>query len=274
MNSSLVKTRLADAPIAVFDFETTGINPYSGHRIIEIGILTSIGGQVQETYETLVQPGRRVPEQASEINDIYDEDLEDAPLFVNIQPRVEALLENRVLVAHNAPFDLGFLHVEFRLARKDFAQGPVCDTVKLARSSYSFPNNQLGTICAAFDIENKQAHRALADVEATFEVFQRFAQELGEGGDATVEDWLKAQGGDVPAPESNHHDLPGHHPVASALEERTSLEIEYRDKHGSGTKRVIDPLLCHGNLLIAHCHLRNEQRTFRLDRIQTAEPVS
>jgi len=58
------------------------------------------------------------------------------------------------------------------------------------------------------------------------------------------------------------------------MEERTSLEIEYRDKHGSGTKRVIDPLLCHGNLLIAHCHLRNEQRTFRLDRIQTAEPVS
>ena len=274
MNSSLVKTRLAEAPIAVFDFETTGINPYSGHRVIEIGILTSIGNEIQETYETLIHPRRRVPEQASEVNDIYDDDLEDAPLFAEVLPRIETLLENRILVAHNASFDLGFLHVEYRLARRDFSQGPVCDTVKLARNRYSFSNNRLGTICAALNIENKQAHRALADVEATFEVFQSFAKDLADNGEATVEDWLTAQGGDVPTPDSNYHDLPGHHPIASALEERGSLQIEYRDKHGSGTRRVIDPLLCHGNLLIAHCHLREEQRTFRLDRIQTAEPVS
>ena len=131
-----------------------------------------------------------------------------------------------------------------------------------------------GAVVSATDVRNA-AKEQVESLGAKFiEVDSTQDDGVGEGGDATVEDWLKAQGGDVPAPESIHDDLPGHHPVASALEERTSLEIEYRDKHGSGTKRGIDPLLCHGNLLIAHCHLRNEQRTFRLDRIQTAEPVS
>lgn len=274
MNTSLLKTKLKEAPLAVFDFETTGINPYSGHRVIEIGILTSVGGEVQESYETLVHPKRLVPEQASKINDIYDEDLENAPFFIDILPRIDSLLADRVLVAHNAPFDLSFLHVEYHLARKKFSQGPACDTVKLARNQYDFPDNRLGTICDAFDIENQQAHRALADVRATFEVFLRFAKDLEENGEATVEDWLKAQGGDVRQPEVNQHDLPDHHPVASALREGSGLEIEYCDKYGSGTKRVIEPLLCHDNLLIAHCRLRNEQRTFRLDRIQSVEALS
>ena len=59
----------------------------------------------------------------------------------------------------------------------------------------------------------------------------------------------------------------------AALEGDLSLKIEYCDKHGSNTERVIDPLMCHGSLLVAYCHLRDEQRTFRLDRIETIERI-
>ena len=274
MEDLRLSTKLSEAPLAVFDLETTGINPYYGHRIVEIGILTSIGDEVQERYETFVNPRRQVPEEVSEIHDIYDEDLEDAPFFNEVLPEIDALFKDRVLVAHNAPFDLSFLHIEYHLARKKFSQGPVCDTLKLARARYDFPDNRLGTICDRYGIENQQAHRALADVNVTFEVFQKFARDLEDNGETTVADWLRAQGGDVERPEANHHGLPGDHPIALALEGGCSLKIQYCDKYGSGTERVIEPLMCQGDLLIAHCHLRDEQRTFRLDRIEAIERIS
>ena len=67
-----------------------------------------------------------------------------------------------------------------------------------------------------------------------------------------------------------------HGPVLFAWRDQCgglSLKIEYCDKHGSNTERVIDPLMCHGSLLVAYCHLRDEQRTFRLDRIETIERI-
>ena len=267
----LLNTPLTEAPLAVFDLETTGINPRTGHRVIEIGILTSEGGSVQERYESLLNPGRRVPPQTSEVNNIFDDMLVDAPSFSKLLPKINSLLSNRVLIAHNAPFDIGFLAVEYHLAREKFSPGPILDTVKLARSSHDFPNNRLSTICDCLGIENSDAHRALADVEATFSVFEQFAEQLDGGGDATVQDWINAQGGELFPPGDFHHDLPGDSPLAEAIENGLSLRISYCDKHGFETERVVEPLLCHGDFLVAHCQLRNEQRTFRLDRIESMD---
>ena len=85
---NLLNTPLSKAPLAVFDLETTGINPLSGHRVIEIGILTSDGLEVAERYETLVNPGRWIPPQASEVNNIFDDMVEDAPAFTELLPRI------------------------------------------------------------------------------------------------------------------------------------------------------------------------------------------
>lgn len=269
----IYSTRLSKAPLAVFDLETTGFDPRTGDRVIEIGILTSDEGEVQDRYSTLVNPGRRVPPQASEVNNIFDDMLEDAPSFAQILPTVDSLLRDRALVAHNAPFDVGFLNLEYHLARQEFSHGPVLDTVKIARNRYDFPNNKLGTICEYLDIKNPEAHRALGDVEATFAVFRKFASELGSGTDGVVADWIAAQGGELPPPVDLHHDLPANSPIAAAIDNRLSLKISYCDKNGHGTQRTIEPLLCYGDFLIAHCQLRNEQRTFRLDRIEEIEPI-
>ena len=168
---NLLNTPLNQAPLAVFDLETTGINPLTGHRVIEIGILTSDGPRVEERYETLVNPGRWIPPQASEVNNIFDDMVEDAPTFAQLLPKIDSLLRNRALVAHNAAFDIGFLAVEYHLAREKFSPGPILDTVKLARTQHDFTDNKLATICECLGIENSDAHRALADVEATFAVF-------------------------------------------------------------------------------------------------------
>ena len=267
----LLNTPLTEAPLAVFDLETTGINPCTGHRIIEIGILTSEGSSVQERYEALLNPGRSIPPQASEVNNIFDDMLVDAPSFSQLLPKIESLLSNRVLVAHNAPFDIGFLAVEYHLAREKFSPGPILDTVKLARSSHDFPNNKLATICECLGIENSDAHRALADVDATFAVFERFAKQLDNPDSATVQDWINAQGGELSPPDDFHHDLPEDSPLAIAIENGLALRISYCDKHGFETERVVEPLLCHGDFLVAHCQLRKEQRTFRLDRIESMD---
>lgn len=268
---NLLNARLSEAPLAVFDLETTGIHPQTGHRVIEIGILTSDGNVVQERYEALVNPGRRVPEEASEVNNIYDDMLEDAPSFAQLLPKIDSLFRDRVLVAHNASFDIGFLAVEYHLARERFAPGPILDTVKVARNMHDFPDNKLGTICDHLGIENLEAHRALGDVEATFGVFREFAAKLDGAPEPTVGDWITAQGGELPLPGDFHHDLPADSPLAAAIEKRLSLKISYRDKNGFDTERIIEPLLCHGDFLIAHCQLRDEQRTFRLDRICSME---
>jgi DNA polymerase-3 subunit epsilon len=271
---NLLNTPLNQAPLAVFDLETTGINPLTGHRVIEIGILTSDGLKVEERYETLVNPGRPIPPQASEVNNIFDDMVEDAPAFAQLLPKVDSLFRNRALVAHNASFDIGFLAVEYHLARGKFSPGPILDTVKMARKQHDFPDNKLATICECLGIENSDAHRALADVEATFAVFRQFAQKLGRDREPTVQDWINAQGGELAAPDDFHHNLPADTPLAIAIEKALALRIGYCDKNGFETERIVEPLLCNGDFLVAHCQLRNEQRTFRLDRIEWMETLS
>lgn len=270
----LLNTPLNEAPLAVFDLETTGINPLTGHRIIEIGILTSDGLKVEERYEALVNPGRRIPPQASEVNNIFDDMVEDAPTFAQLLPKIDSLFRDRALVAHNASFDIGFLAVEYHLAREKFSPGPILDTVKVARNLHDFPDNKLGTICDCLGIENSDAHRALADVEATFTVFRKFAEKLDDIRNPTVQDWINAQGGELAPPGDFHHNLPADTPLATAIENGLALRISYCDKNGFETERIVEPLLCNGDFLVAHCQLRNEQRTFRLDRIESMDTLS
>ena len=271
---NILNTSLNEVPLAVFDLETTGINPRTGHRVVEIGILTSDGLKIQERYEALVNPGRRIPPQASEVNNIFDDMVEGAPSFAQLLPKIDSLFRGRALVAHNASFDIGFLAVEYHLAREKFTPGPILDTVKLARNQHNFPNNKLATICECLGIENSDAHRALADVEATFTVFRWLADKLDNTREPTVQDWINAQGGEMRPPGDFQHNLPRGTPLATAIENGLALRISYCDKNGYATERVVEPLLCNGDFLVAHCQLRNEQRTFRIDRIESMDTLS
>ncbi|WP_179873590.1 exonuclease domain-containing protein [Microcella indica] len=155
---------------AVVDLETTGLSPGAHERVVEIAIVHADKyGSVTGQWETLVNPQRHVG--AEHIHGIRAGDLIDAPAFADIADDVMDLLSGRVMVAHNARFDRGFLTAEFgRASRALPDDAPTLCTMQLARELIPGAGRSLADCCAAFDIALEEAHRAAVDARATAEL--------------------------------------------------------------------------------------------------------
>uniref|UniRef100_A0A942T1T9 Exonuclease domain-containing protein n=1 Tax=Neobacillus citreus TaxID=2833578 RepID=A0A942T1T9_9BACI len=153
---------------AVIDFETTGFSPNHGHRIIEIGLVhVAPDGQVERSFETLLNPGRDLG--PVHVHQIRGRDVAEAPTFADVAGTLIELLRGRVLVAHNARFEATFLAAE--LARLGHtspigAENALC-TMQLASTFLPGSGRKLADCCNAYDIELVNAHEALADATAT-----------------------------------------------------------------------------------------------------------
>lgn len=151
---------------AVIDFETTGLSPARGSRAIEIGVvLSDRDGVVTEEHDTLIHAGAAVG--PTRIHRITSREVAHAPTFRQIAPRLVELLSGRVIVAHNAGFDLAFLRNELLAA--GYAPGPVVSlcTMQLARHFLPTSRRSLRACCEVFGIDLRDAHRASADARAT-----------------------------------------------------------------------------------------------------------
>jgi DNA polymerase-3 subunit epsilon len=267
---------LAETTFVVFDVETTGLSPAYGHRICEIACLRLRDGMEQGRLDTLVDPRRPISAGAFRVNQISPDMLLEAPSFELVAQSVLEIMEDAVLVAHNAPFDLGFLAAELEMARELPPQGPVIDTLALARRIYRFPRNSLSALSARLGVEAGPAHRAMADVDTTRNVLVRILWDLNRRwGLETLGQLLDFQGGPIPYPVSDVLPLPP--AIGEALENRGRVRMRYVDARGQETERSVRPIRVHGrrgNLyLIAHCYRAEALRTFRLDRVveMTAE---
>jgi DNA polymerase III epsilon subunit family exonuclease len=260
---------LDEVAFTILDIETTGLSPHFGDRVCEIALLRCQGGKELGRFHSLVNPGRAISPGAFAVNGIRDEDLIGAPAFGDVAPAVLGMLGDSVIVAHNAPFDLGFLAGELEICRLPFINNMVVDTLTLARRWYSFPSNSLQNVAYYLGIDTLGQHRALADVVTTKEVLDYFLADLVERGVSTLEDLTEVQGDRNRVPEGEMIVLPPH--LEEALRCEGELELRYVSALGQETQRVVSPLRVAayaGHLyLIAFCHLRDEQRTFRLDRI-------
>lgn len=150
---------------AVIDFETTGVIPERGDRVVEVGVvLTDTEGNTEEEWTTLVNPRRDIG--AVHIHGITGADLLDAPEFPDIADHLLSLISGRTVVAHNATFDMRFLHAE--LARTGFTlagRPPALCSMKWAGRIIGAA--KLEHCCEALDIELVNAHAALDDARAT-----------------------------------------------------------------------------------------------------------
>ncbi len=266
----LLRQSIDQTCFAIFDVETTGLQPAYGHRICEIACLRVQGGVEVGRFESLVDPGRDVSPGAFRINHITPQMLAGAPAFGIVAWPVLELIEGAVLVAHNAPFDLGFLASELDLAGMPAPGGPVVDTLALARRIYSFPRYSLSAVADALGVEAGLAHRAMGDVLTTCQVFERQLWDLEKRyGVTTLEELVAFQGGSVPYPQPNLIPLPPG--IGEALDTRARVWLRYVDAKGQETQRRIRPLTVQehkGQLfLIAHCYRAGAIRTFRLDRV-------
>lgn len=158
------------AGFAVIDLETTGLNPTTHDRVVELAIVhVDEYGRVTDRWETLLNPGRDLGPQS--IHGVRGADVLDAPAFPDVLADVIELLTGRVLVAHNASFDSRFIAAEFERAGLPLWQQPhwLC-TMQLARECIPGAGRSLADCCAAYDIELVNAHRAAVDAFATAEL--------------------------------------------------------------------------------------------------------
>jgi DNA polymerase-3 subunit epsilon len=161
---------LAEIPYVVFDTETTGLEP-TRDELVQIAAVRVVNGRLVagEAMDTLVDPGRRIPAQASRVHGITDDQVVGAPAIPDAVSRLHGFAQDAVLVAHNAPFDLGFLKRQEAAIGARFDH-PVLDTVLL--SAVLFGTNEahnLDALCQRLGIEiaAERRHTALGDAEAT-----------------------------------------------------------------------------------------------------------
>ena len=163
---------MAAEGFAVIDFETTGLFPGGHDRVIEVAVVhADQNGRVTGQWETLINPERDLGRQ--DIHHIRASDVMDAPRFKQIASRFVELLENRVIVAHNASFDIRFLLAE--LERVGYSpRSKLCDlcTMQLAREFLPGSRRSLADCCDAYDITIGEAHRASADALATAQLLE------------------------------------------------------------------------------------------------------
>ena len=261
---------LNELAFALFDVETTGLSPAYGHRVCEVGCLRLRDGVELGRFESLVDPGRSVSPGAFAVNRITAEMLVDAPLFETVAAQLLALMEDAVLVAHNAAFDLGFLAKELQIARLAPPEGPMVDTLALSRRIYTQSSHSLSAIAHALEVPVTPSHRAMSDVEATRYVLEQILWDLDRRwGVTTLGQLIAFQGGPIPYPHPRALPLPP--ALAEALESRGRVYLRYVNAQGEESERVVRPIHVserRGYLyLSAHCHRAGALRTFRLDRV-------
>lgn len=159
----------------VLDTETTGLDPKSGHRIIEIGCVELINHLPSgEEYHVFINPQREVPREAFAIHGISTEMLKDKPLFADIVDGFLDFIGDDQLIIHNASFDMGFLNWELSAAdRAILSMDRVTDTLALARRKHAGSPNSLDALCKRYKIDNssRDVHGALLDSQLLAEVY-------------------------------------------------------------------------------------------------------
>jgi DNA polymerase-3 subunit epsilon len=159
----------------VLDTETTGLDPYQGHRLIEIGCIELLNRIPSgQSFHRYVNPGRDVPAEAVAIHGLTTEFLRDKPAFEEIADELVGFIGQAPLVAHNAGFDLGFINSELeRLAMPLLSRDRLVDTLLLARRKHPGGPNRLDDLCARYGIDNSRRvkHGALLDAEILADVY-------------------------------------------------------------------------------------------------------
>ena len=184
---------LIDTTFVVVDLETTG-GSHSSSAITEIGAVKIRGGEIIGEFQTLVNPESPIPAFITVLTGITD-------AMVIAAPKIgEALFsflefagspEDTVLIAHNAPFDIGFLKAAALQCATPWPKFQVIDTARIARyvvTRDEAPNCKLGTLAAFFGASTNPDHRALSDARATVDVFHGILDRLGSFGVTTLED--------------------------------------------------------------------------------------
>jgi DNA polymerase III subunit epsilon len=258
---------ISNARFAFLDIETTGLSPWFGDRICQIALVLTEGKRIKSTLDLLINPEHEISPAAFQINNLDESKLAKAPLFAEVVPQIEALLNESIIVCHNANFDLQFLDNEYRKLERTAEYPNLIDTLLLARDYFDLPSYGLQYLADAFNVPSKvQNSRAQSDALTAKNLFFAMMDALKPNG-KPLEDYIGIY--NSPAWPQEGVYLPTE--LSEAIYSGKRLFIKYMDKNGEISERWITPKevigLADYLYLQAHCHTRDAERTFRLDRI-------
>jgi DNA polymerase-3 subunit epsilon len=257
---------LSNAHFAFLDIETTGLSPWFGDRICEVAIVATEGKRIKGTYCTLINPERPLSPGAISANALAETDLRSAPVFAEVADQVEKWLTDAIVVCHNARFDLQFLDSEYRRINRELQIPNLIDTLLVARQYFDLPSYSLHSIADAFHLSTIKEHGAREDALNARSIFFAMLGSL-KTLKKPLDDFIGIY--NSPAWPDEGIQLPTE--LEEAIYSGKRLFIRYLNKAGEHTERWITPKQVIGLAdyiyLQAYCHLREAERSFRLDRI-------
>jgi DNA polymerase III epsilon subunit family exonuclease len=168
-----IDTKIDEVEFSAFDTETTGLNPQTGDRIIEIAAIRFRGENVLSTFQSLINPHRPVSEGAFQVNRISSAMLKEAPENSKVIPEFLSFIKDSCLLSYNASFDMEFLDNELKLLGLKVAPDiEIVDILKMARRLLPGINRYaLVSVSEALGLGTTQKHRAFFDAQLAFKVF-------------------------------------------------------------------------------------------------------
>ncbi len=170
--------KLSEKIFVAFDTETTGLSPYS--HVVEIGAVKFLGNRVIDTFSYLVKPPIPIPREATRIHGITNDMVKGRETFGVVGRRFLRFIEDAILLAHNAPFDLKVLTVELKRYNLSIPENPVIDTYELSRSFFpELPSHSLPYLKKVWKSPFSKSHRALLDAKNVAYVFLMMLNKWG-----------------------------------------------------------------------------------------------
>jgi DNA polymerase-3 subunit alpha (Gram-positive type) len=273
-----VNKNIDEVEFTVFDTETTGLEPQSGDRIVEIAAIRFKGNERIATFESLLNPHRPISEGAFQVNKITPDMLKDAPGIELILPKFLDFIKDTCLCSYNAEFDLEFLNNELKLLGKNLAGDiMVIDILRMAKRLLpGLERYALWFVAENLGIKTQQMHRALPDTELTFKVFNRLKEILKLKGILDFVHLLNIFS--INAQVLENLNVQKIAQIQEAINLGVRLKIKYISSSGMevSEREVLPREIRQENnrsYLIGFCCLRREERTFRVDGILHLEIV-
>ncbi len=254
-----------------FDTETSGAYPL-GADVVEFGAVKWQGGKIIDEMQTLLKPSTLMSDFIIGIHGITNEMVESAPLMKDKISEISEFFKGAVVMAHHAPFDLGFMTVEFEKYHIPLPQDAVLCTSLLSRQLIKeSPNHKLQTLIKFLNLPQGTAHRAMDDAKACLSVGLECMNRVGTWAPLSVISSKMGKTLDWKKYELLFYRQPKYQTVVESLLTQKDLDIVYEGGSVKGKPRRISPIGIvrnpDGDYVMAVCHLDRAQKRFYFDKI-------
>lgn len=269
-----LKKSIYDYPIVAFDTETSGAYPLEA-EVIELGAVKWFQGKIIDKFQTLLKPAKELVPENIRIHGITNEMVRDAPLMTTEIVKFCDFVDNSVLLAHHAPFDLGFMSVAIEKNSLLFPNSLNLCTSLISRALLNTTNHKLQTLIKELNLVGGAAHRAYDDAYACLQVLFKSLEKLND--DLALSRILEIQKKDLNWKNYSIYSSQNNKIIslAKAIESQKSISIVYEGGQTKNKTRPIKPFGIvrnpDGDYIQAECGLDFQRKRFYLEKIKEVE---